>query len=340
MHRAGARSALGLACLTALLATAAVAAADKNPPPGLSSASWLSVTARDGVAYFGRDDGLVLLDFTDPVSPREIGFLRLRAAVLDVALQDSLAYLAAGSRGLLVVDLSDPAEPTLLQEVHTPGAARRVRVRDEHAFVADHGHGLRVLDLSVADRPVSRALVSSRGELHALELHDDLLAAAEGNEGVRLFDVRKPTTPQRREVLTRADGARDIAFVDDLLLVAAGRQGLLVYHAEPGAPLTLTGQLETRYAARAVVGLGSRRLALLAAGPGGLHVVDAGDPAAPRILASVPLPRSYTPFRVAVDGGLAFIAAEATGFAVVDVKDPANPEVLLPRARSMKVTFR
>jgi len=63
--------------------------------------------------------------------------------------------------------------------------------------------------------------------------------------------------------------------------------------------------------------------AYLAAGPGGMHVLDVSDPAQPRRIGSFNTRGFAT--RVAVSGNLLCVADGTPALTVIDVSDPSNP---------------
>ncbi|MDD5305812.1 MAG: hypothetical protein PHU25_00685 [Deltaproteobacteria bacterium] len=71
------------------------------------------------------------------------------------------------------------------------------------------------------------------------------------------------------------------------------------------------------------IALGPGDRLLVAAGDEGLLVVDAANPAAPKVVADLPLPG--TALGVAVEGSVAYAALGDAGLAVVDVSDPLAP---------------
>ena len=95
------------------------------------------VVSRDDVAFIGRSSGLLVMDVTDPIRPKEIGKLVIPATVYDIVFAGETGYLATGSHGLYVVDVSEPGQPRVLQHHETPGRAHAVRIKDAHALIAD-----------------------------------------------------------------------------------------------------------------------------------------------------------------------------------------------------------
>ena len=110
-------------------------------------------------AFVTDDDGLKVLDITDPTVP-----IPVRGAV--VPLRDAhrlyvartYAYIANGPEGLAIVDVENPERPRLDQIFNADGALNDTRAvqigsvnASEFALVADGKNGLRVLQLISPD---------------------------------------------------------------------------------------------------------------------------------------------------------------------------------------------
>jgi len=292
------------------------------------------IAVSGGVAVLARTGGIITLDVSDPVRPREIGRMGVQATILAVRLEGTRAWLAAGAQGVVLADLSDPADPRLVWQVDVVGRVREVLPLGERVLLAENRHGLNVYDLSDPERPRRTASVSTRSEVRALALEGDLLATAEELAGVRLFDVRSPDHP-RELALVDVEGARDVAFVGNHLLVAAGRRGVVVVDAsEPRSP-EIVGEVAPARSAVSVARFG--RLALVGNGSAGIQVVDPFHDEGPRARALVPLSRRYPAGRVAADGSVAYIAADQAGFVMIDLADLDAPRMLHPPSRRMRV---
>ena len=83
-----------------------------------------------------RDLGLVVLDVADPELPSVTGTIALPGSPQGVALQGSIAVVAA-SGSLVIVDVADPADPQLLIDLPTDGVASRVAVDGDLVVVAN-----------------------------------------------------------------------------------------------------------------------------------------------------------------------------------------------------------
>ena len=123
-------------------------------------------------AFVTDDDGLKILDITDPERPVPVrtGFVRLQnAGRLYVAR--TYAYVANGPEGLAIIDVENPERPRLDQMFNAGGAlndTRAVQVgsvnASQFALVADGKNGFRALQLISPDTVPGRDGLQSAPE--------------------------------------------------------------------------------------------------------------------------------------------------------------------------------
>lgn len=177
--------------------------------PGVSrqqmacSGPWLYVV--DG----GRLD---IVDISSPSSPQEVGFyvspdweepedvpapqerttkvtpsdvvdmLAPPGALLDVAVSEQYAYIAAGTSGLMVLDISDPAAPQQVAQIDVPERTTRVAVSGNLAhllgidWVEDFTARIRLVDVS---DPLAPQLVGSCIEFTALPANQTAMSGGD-----------------------------------------------------------------------------------------------------------------------------------------------------------------
>lgn len=100
------------------------------------------------------DDGMKVLDITDPAHPKPIVKLSLPEAN-SIYVARTRAYIAGGSHGLIIVDVENPEKPRI-EEVYTAEGEindlRDVKLgitfSSEFAYLADGKNGLRVVQLT------------------------------------------------------------------------------------------------------------------------------------------------------------------------------------------------
>jgi hypothetical protein len=164
------------------------------------------VVVKDGFAYLAHGDGgpsshFVIIDVTQPDSPKVVAGLGLKWWPEDLDVANGIAYVADGFL-LHVIDVRDPKSPKLLATYTKDlglgkGEARCVAVAGELAFVGAEKLGLIVLNVS---NPASPELVgTAREELRRpldIAVKDRLVWLA-SEDGLLLFDVSKPEKPKR-----------------------------------------------------------------------------------------------------------------------------------------------
>ncbi len=152
----------------------------------------------------GTDYGVHTISIGDGIRvPEHYGTYSGIYDILDVRVQNDIAYIAAGASGLLTIDVSDPTNPVYLDN-HTASAGRvynKLDIQGHKAFVADYGSG----------------------------------------GGVRIYDISDPTnlTYLGRYALTYAT---DVAVAGDTIFVADGTAGLYIANvSDPYSPAHITG---------------------------------------------------------------------------------------------------
>ncbi|MEJ2066196.1 MAG: IPT/TIG domain-containing protein, partial [Reinekea sp.] len=95
------------------------------------------VVVDEQIAYLAAgEDGLVIVDVSNPKAPimlrrfTEVGF------VYDVTVQGGIAYVASGDKGIQLVDVSTPASPVILSANDTQNAFATVVTASDYASYA------------------------------------------------------------------------------------------------------------------------------------------------------------------------------------------------------------
>jgi hypothetical protein len=96
-------------------------------------------------AYVVGDEGLHIVEVSDPATPVHIVSLNISRRVLGVIVSEGYAYMAASNAGLRIIDVSVPTDPMEVGFYNTHGWASGVALGDGHIFVADAEKGLLIL---------------------------------------------------------------------------------------------------------------------------------------------------------------------------------------------------
>ena len=171
-----------------------------------------------------------------------------------------------------------------------------------------------LIGFSVEDDSVQGRVIDQRGG-GVIEAFQSRLAVA-GLDSLRLLGIRRKDDNDY-DVETVA-GFENPDYVTDISFPGYGRVGWVLTEARLTAytaGLEKVGEVELPAAGRTVRGHGNRLA--IAAGTNGVYVLDASDPAAPRVV------QQYTGVRFAyaadLEGDRLYVAAGTEGVAVVDI---------------------
>lgn len=176
----------------------------------------VNVRVADGVAYLARyQDGLRIVDISDPGAPVELGHLPVespgREIYNDVKIVDGpgggrYVLMASDLAGAVVVDVTTPASPTIvtrfgqseflgdLVNVHT------IFVDGGKAYLANSARGVEIYDLADPTAPVylgrfEHPESDGEGYVHDLFVAGDRLYANYWDLGMAIVDVSNPAAP-------------------------------------------------------------------------------------------------------------------------------------------------
>ena len=259
-------------------------------------------------------------------------------------LMTILAFLLASvaqstSRSLAGLDgfqqASRPPEPELLGRLPQAAPALSIAVRGRLAAIPAHARGVHLVDIADPARPRLLATVSVKGQAYDVALWGERMAVATWKGGLELFDVSDPAAPR---ALGRADTkttSRSVAVLADGTVVTGSWSAADFEQGDPDYGLEfwdVSAEQPRRLAELKTPGwagdLAVRgTMVYVADGPGGIRVVDAANPAAPREVGSLATEVRAYGIDTGDDGRLV-VADNAGGLFIVDVEDPTAPRVL------------
>ena len=122
---------------------------------GSGPAFGLDVIAEDGTVtvYLANGlSGLVALDVSDPANVAELGSFSLGERVVDVAVQQGVAYVVSFGGGMLSLDVTDPGTIVQLDAEPDYGFLLAIAIEDpgfgSTAYIADAQQGLRIVRIN------------------------------------------------------------------------------------------------------------------------------------------------------------------------------------------------
>ena len=206
---------------------------------------------------FSDDDGLQVIDISDPTNPVGVGQLTetdnsslALATPISVFVQGNYAYVVStGDNGLQVIDISDPTNPTgvgqLTGTLATNSLAlanpQSVFVQGNYAYVASFGNdGLQVIDISDPTNPVGVGQLVDDGVL-ALDGATSVFVQGNyayvtslSNNGLQVIDISDPTNPTGVGQLTGTLAANNLALFRALSVFVQGNYAYVASLSDNG----------------------------------------------------------------------------------------------------------
>lgn len=194
------------------------------------------VDVQGDYAYVTNNDGLMIIDVSNPSNPVKIGEL-LIGGVVGVVVESNLAYIASVSNGMIIADISSTTNPVQVGQYN--GGAYKIAVSGSYAYVGLFSGGFKILNIS---NPTDPVLVGEYSDprCDAIEIKDNFVYYANAEVGLRVISVSDPSTPQLVATVSQTGGANDIHITDNLLFLACWGAGIRVIHiSNPTSPLML-----------------------------------------------------------------------------------------------------
>lgn|GEM_PF-2051931 len=285
----------------------------------------------DDIAYMtNRDDGLRIIDISDPIFPILISSVDTQSEAQAVSVFGDFAYIGDGNAGLFIVDISDPKNPLPVGSVNTPGAALGAAKVGNFLLLATGGGlvgGLQLIDIT---RPPSFSYLGREetdDDAQDLKIVNDIAYIAAANEVLHIIDVSDPRNPTTLGSWDDPFSGGDVVDVQGSLAVVGGYYqfdtGIQLFDvADPANPEQL-GQLviEGLLNLAEIKIQGDIAYVLVDTE---LILVDIGNRLSPAILGSVDL--GIRARHMTLDGNVATVVGNF-GIAFVDIGDPETPAI-------------
>jgi hypothetical protein len=283
-------------------------------------------------AYVAINGALAVISIEDPTDPEELGRCDDIFGV-DVAVQDSFAYVAGLLDGMGVVSISDPANPVLVG-IRYMSWAEAVAIEGSHVNVACDSYGL---VLTTVEDPVNPVITGTFDEVpgwtQKLEANGPYVYIVSGQKGVWAVSVQDPARPIEIGRFDLPDylnaDATDIALNGPFAYVPYTSEWdswLVVLSIEDPYNLAQVGSFfpNPAYGMWYPFAMDIEDpYAYVAAGTWGLRVLSLEDPANPVEVGNYE-PSYGCYIEPAVEGNYAYVPYNGR-LMVLSVDDPANP---------------
>jgi parallel beta-helix repeat protein len=268
-----------------------------------------------------RDNGLWIIDISDPTDPEKLGFVRIPGYVESVDIAGDYAYVAAGGAGLRIVDISDPFNPDEISYIYNVGYAFDVEIVNNAAYVAGGGSGLILVDISDPENPNIINEYNTSGHAQGIKVLKSIAYIADHWEGLRVIDVSDQNDLREISFFDTPGQALDVDVKDDYAYIADALKGLRIINiSSPEDPIEIGSyDVGGHFQSVFVDGI----TAFVADSKNGFRIINTTDPNAPEQAGLY----STIGFAEGVDvsGDYVYVAAGFGGLRIVDVSDPNRP---------------
>jgi hypothetical protein len=254
------------------------------------------------------DEGLRIIDVSDPSSPTPAGNCDTQDDARGVFVLGGYAFVADGSGGLQIVDVSDPENPTPAGNCDTEDYALAVFVSGDYAYVGDE-MGLGIIDVSDPENPAPAGYWDTDDYAMGVYVVGDYAYVACYTYGLKIIDVFDPENPTLAGQSATGYDASGVIVLGDYAYLAGYTVDLQIEDVSDPYSQSLAGNYATANNTNGVFVSGD--YAFVAIEQGGLQIIDVSDPTNPALAGSYGTPGSAQ--NVVVSGSYAYVADGSLG---------------------------
>lgn len=127
-----------------------------SPWPMSDFSTTIGVAVRDDYAYLVQgEQGLLVVDISDPQNPRAVKLLEVPGQLLDISLTNNYAVVSSRWQGLWFFDISQPRQPHLAANIYLPRVKGGFAVDGRCVYVPANTRGLSILPLPLRAQRVT-----------------------------------------------------------------------------------------------------------------------------------------------------------------------------------------
>ncbi len=257
------------------------------------------------------------------INPRFIGQYTINDVAL-INVKGNVVYMGAGGYngnggiGFYSINITDISSPQLLDTYDTPWWGMEIEVRGKYAYMADSESGLHVFNVQDPSSVIHITDVDLSNSFN-LEINGDTLYLSDAQSGIRFFDISNPESPSL--LYTYSGYSNWVHAVGDVVFMNDASTNLIILNASNPSNPTLIGS--------AMVTGDSRRVdvdgefAYVAAGNGGLQIVNITNQASPSVVGTFSSPNAQ---HLSISNGIAYLADHTNGLYILNVSDPTSPQ--------------
>jgi hypothetical protein len=181
-----------------------------------------------GYAYVTNNDGVMIVDISDPTRPRLNSEILTNQAPFALRIYAEHCFVAYDSGQLIISDVSDPLNPFTVESTsESVGVATEIIVVETYVFVSYRNVGFRIFNYTDTSLDLLYFYSDTGGE--SLAVKDNFLFFGNPNSGIRVFNISDLTNPDYIRTLSTATSVWDMYIHNNLLYVGCHGAGIRIY---------------------------------------------------------------------------------------------------------------
>jgi len=275
------------------------------------------MAVKENLAYVGLiEQGMRVLDVSDPANPVETGYLDQTYGIEAVAIAGHYCY-TGDLRSLHVFNIANPSQAQKVASLPLEGQLKGIQVVDTLAYMT--GYKFSILNVSNPASPKILGEYRYNNSFTELAVDVDYAYAIETEQRVASIDIKNPSHPilRKRYYLP----AQHLCLSDGILFVSDSEDTLHIYRASPQGDLT---ELTPYAFSSAIYGVGAGGgYCYVTTSKNGVRILDVRNP---ENVTEVACDISGTYTTVLIEGQFCFLAKTLyNGIDIYNVYNPAAP---------------
>ena len=269
-----------------------------------------------------QDEGLKVVNITDPSNPFIIGSYDTPDLAQSVFISGDYAYIAdyqgdIDGFNFQIANISDPTNPSYVGKAETYDEARNVYVSGNYAYVANGYDGLCILDITNPTNPTIVGTCDTSGYALDDKVVGNFVYLADDINGLVVINVSNPLVPAIvAEYNTSISSAISVVVEGNYAYVADFDNGIVVVNiTDPTAP-SFAGSWSKSGVSDAYIGGDYLYITDI---NDGLSVVNIADPTAPIFIQAISL-LGFSQ-AIVINGHYAYLACFDGGLQIVQIAD-------------------
>lgn len=263
------------------------------------------------------EDGLVLIDVSDPLDPFVRARVETPSRLLDLHVEYPFVYASGVEDGRLYVFLvNDPDAPVLAWRIFSVADYGRVHVRGDRVYVADGR--VHVFELPASLRPEHLFWFDTPDDANDIRVVGDLAYVACMGAGLQIYDLSDEQSPTLIGGYDTPDEAFELEVIDGIAYILDGSSVQIIDVSDPTSP-SLIAAVEHPGLTWDIDLVGDRMY--VSYGTEGTSVFDVSDLSAPELVGTHPARVGQRAVAVIGFDDMAYVLQRGIGVRVVDFSD-------------------